>query len=252
VPPPAVTPAQQPAPQPAPTLAEPGPAPLKRFYIGLRGRQFPIPSGSIMANGTSMTTTITPTPARDWHWVTTSHSPRWSGGLSLELGLTQKWAVVGEVLFSRLKYTKVTTASWGADDPTTSDDERSHLFQTEDTRASLWDVPVLARYRGLADTGPLSRFYFNIGATVRNIMGIHSSIRTTFPDTTESISTEIVPPAKRNVIGGVFGLGIRIIDDYRIHWTPEFRYTRWLGSTYASQSTVSPRNQIEIGIGLTF
>ena len=95
-----------------------------------------------------------------------SHQRRAAGG---DPGGTEVEVFV-EVLFDRMKYTKFTNIAWGTDDPATTNDERSHLFRSEDTRASLWDVPVLAQYRGFG-AGRWSKFYLTGGAALQDHHG---------------------------------------------------------------------------------
>ena len=223
----------------------------RRVLIGVRARYFPIPSMSVMGSRTDLATTTSPAPVRDWSFDTASQSNRISGGPRVEILAGRKWKFSVEVLFDRLKYTKFTSAAWGTDDPATTNDERSHMFRSEDTRASLWDVPVLAQYHGFG-AGRWSKFYLTGGAALRTITGIHSSLLTTYPDTSTATLKYSAAPSKRNLIGGVIGAGFQIVDDFKIHWTPEVRYTRWAGSTFGSDSTVSPRNQLEVGLGFTF
>jgi hypothetical protein len=45
---------------------------------------------------------------------------------------------------------------------------------------------------------------------------------------------------------------MRFVDDFGVKLTPELRYTRWLGATFNSDSTRSRRDEIVIGIALTF
>ena len=205
-----------------------------------------------MENRTNLTTTTSPAPVRDWSFVTASHSPHWGAGVAVEYVPNRNWAVSVEVIYDRLRYTKVTSISWGTDDPTTSNDERTHMFRNEDTRGMLWDVPVMVHYRGLRSSGLLSRMYVAAGAAGRTAMRISTSTTTTFPDTSTGTSKVVASPSKRNLLGGVVGIGFRIVDDFNINWTPEIRYTRWAGSTFGSDSTISPRNQLEVSLGFTF
>ncbi len=253
---PAQTPAQAPAPAQTPAPAESAPRPplpkTKHFLIGLRARAFPVNSLSTMANRSQLTTTTTPAPVRDWSFDTASHSPHWSGGPAIEFVPNRNWSVSLEVLYDRLRYTKVTSIAWGTDDPTTTTDERTHMFRNEDTRAVLWDVPIMVHYRGLRPTGVLSRMYLAAGAVGRTVANISTSTTITYPDTSTGTSKIVAPPSKRNLLGGVIGIGFRIVDDFNINWTPEIRYTRWAGSTFGTDSTVSPRNQLEVSMGFTF
>jgi hypothetical protein len=53
------------------------------------------------------------------------------------------------------------------------------------------------------------------------------------------------------LIGATVGVGFRFVDEFNIKVTPEIRYTRWNGMTFAQDSTRSPRNQLEVGIGFS-
>jgi hypothetical protein len=53
------------------------------------------------------------------------------------------------------------------------------------------------------------------------------------------------------LVGGTVGVGLRFIDEFNIKVTPEVRYTRWNGMTMNQDSTRSPRNQLEVGIGFS-
>jgi len=224
----------------------------KHFTIGFRVRDFPVSSMSGMGDQTIMQTTTTPVPARDWNFTTTNHSPWWGAGISMEYVFNNHWSATADLMMNRLRYTKVTTATWGTDDPTTTADERSHMYINEDTSATMFELPLLVHYRGLFTSGALSNLFLTAGASVRETTKIKSSTLITYPDATTSILSDAVLPRKRNTIGAVGGVGFRVVDDFHIVWTPEVRYTRWQSSTFASQSTITPRNQLEVGLGFTF
>jgi hypothetical protein len=205
-----------------------------------------------MGSRTTWATTTAPAPVRDWNFITASHSPFWGAGAAVEYAAGERWTITGEVLFDKLSYNKLTTILWGTNDPATTNDERTHMYRNEDTRATLWDVPIMAHYRGLRSSGPLSWVYVAAGATLRTVTNLRSSTTITYADSTTSTSTAPAPLSRRNVLGAVIGIGFRIVDDFNIKTTPEIRYTRWSGSTFGSDSTLSPRNQLEVGIGFTF
>jgi hypothetical protein len=222
--------------------------PPKRLYFGLRVRNLPVKSFSVM-NGRSLRTTtpaVTGTPARDWSFVTASHSRKWGLGGGLEYLVSPKIRVTAEAMQNRLSYTKVTDGASGSDDPTTGSDERTHIFVTEDSRGKLWDFPVLAHYRGF------SKFYFSGGMALRIATSLRSSTTINYADGTTATNTFVTVPSRRNLLGAVAGFGMRFTDDFHLNWIPEIRYTRWMGSTFAQQSTISPRNQLEISLGVTF
>jgi len=225
----------------------------KHFSFGIRARDFPLKNESAMGNKTTTTTTYAPQPApKDWNFTTTTHSAFWGAGPAVEYWGGNRWTITAEVLYNRVAYTKQTNVYWGIDDPTTTFDERYHEFFTESTKGYLFDVPLLLHYRGLKASGAWSRLYLSAGPTIRYAAHIKSSLYTITPADTNTTVSQIVDPSKRTLIGGTIGVGFRIVDDFNIKTTPEIRYTRWAGSTFSQDSTVSPRNQIEVGIGFTF
>jgi hypothetical protein len=151
--------------------------------------------------------------------------------------------VDGELLYHRLNYTQTTQVT---------DTVNGNTGITENTRASLWDVPVMLRYRGLRESGFLSKFYLAGGGELRNVAHVRTSTVTNFPNGSTTTSNLPVEPSKRDLAGAVVGMGLRLVDDFNIKLSPELRYTRWMGATFDSESTRSRRNQLEVGIALTF
>lgn len=237
------------APEPNPPVKPP-----KAFNIGLRVRALPLRDFSVMGNGSNMTTIpgSGTTPSRDWSFVTTTHSSRVGFGGGIEYNPSSRWSISVEALTNKLSFTKVTTIASGTDDPATPNDERVRSYLSEDTRGKIWDFPVLVRYHGLAQSGALSKAFVTGGVALRAVTGLKSQTKITNADASTSVNNILVPPSKRNVLGAVAGIGFRTIDDFRINWIPEIRYTRWTGSTFALQSTMSPRNQLELSIGMMF
>ncbi len=247
-----VVPAQNP-PEPAPAVQEAAsvtPPRLERLAIGFRIRSFPVRSLSVMANNRIMTTVGSQTP-HDWVFNTTSRSPRFGGGPAFEFRLTRRTTLTAELLFDRLRYDKVTDVYSGSDDPATSGDERAHTQRIEATKARLWDVPVMLHHRGLRSSGILSQLYVAGGITARTISRIRTTNKVTNSDGSTSSDERLAQPSRKNLIGAVVGVGFRFIDDFNIKVTPEIRYTRWSGATFALETTRSPKNQLEFGIGFT-
>jgi hypothetical protein len=197
-----------------------------------------------------MTTTYSPT--RDWHFNTNSHSPSIGYGLGLEYVLNRKLILTGEVIFHRLKYEKVVNIYWDTDDSTTASDERTNMERAESTKGRIWDVPLLLHYGGLARSGILSRMYISGGGAFRTVTSIRTLNTTSYSNGDVESDTTATVPGRRNLAGVVAGAGFRFIDDYKIRVTPEVRYTRWLGTMFGSDTTRSPKNQLEIGLGLYF
>jgi len=249
-------PAQTPPPAPTPTSA-PTPSRVAVFRylsVGLRASEFPSHTLSAMTSQTTLTTTAATAaqPITDWNFTTTNHSPVWGVGPAFEYAVSDRLTFTLEFMWNKLKYTKQTSAWWGTTDPTQTTDQRDHYFVNEQTKANLFTVPLMVHYRGLRPTGPFAKLFVGAGVTGRAVSSVRSNITITNPDTSTASSTTPVVPSKRELLGGVVSLGLRVTDDFGINWTPEVRYTRWGGSTFSQDSTVSPRNQFEVGLGVTF
>jgi len=225
--------------------------PLGKSAIGFRVRVLPVRSLSVMGNHQILTTTKSGNTTYDWSFNTTSRSPILGIGPALEFQLGKRTTLTAEVLFDRLSYQKVTDAFYGTDDPTTGTDERSRLTITESTKARLWDMPVMLHYAVSKRPGVLSHLYVSAGVTDRLVTTVRTTNNISYPDATTSTNHDKAQAAKSNLLGAVVGIGFRFIDDVHIRVTPEIRYTRWVGGTFETQSTISPRNQIEVGLAFT-
>jgi len=189
---------------------------------------------------------VSVTPANTtatWAISTTNDYTKISFGPTLEFRVWGKFAVCGELLYHRLNYTQTSQIT---------DTVVGNTGITETTRATLWDLPVMLRYRGLRESGLLSKIYLAGGGEIRRATHIGTSTVTNLPNGTTTTSNAPTIPSKRDVAGAVVGVGLRLVDDFNIKLSPELRYTRWLGATFDSESTRSGRNQLEIGIALTF
>jgi hypothetical protein len=94
------------------------------------------------------------------------------------------------------------------------------MFLNEDTRAVLWDVPVLVHYRGLFSSGPFSNMFLSAGAAFRTVTKVKSSTAIPYPDTSTATDLTTAAPSRRSLVG--------------------------------ADSTISPKNQLEVGLGFTF
>src|SRR5262245_52477421 len=99
---PAQTP-QEPAGAPRTPTPQVGATPIKtkRFTVGIRGRILPVKSLSVMGNNTLLDTISVPAPARDYNYVTTTRSPKWGGGVSVDYEFSPKWIVTVDGLFNK-------------------------------------------------------------------------------------------------------------------------------------------------------
>ena len=187
--------------------------------------------------------TVTPSATVTEAISTANNYQKISYGPSLEFRITHRFAVNGELLYHRLNYTQTNQIT---------DTVNGNMGITENTRASLWDLPLMLRYRGLSEGGFLSKFYFAGGGALRRVGHISTSTVTNLPNGSTTTSNVATVPSKRDLAGAVVGVGLRLVDDFNIKLTPEIRYTRWMGGTFDSYSSHSDRNQLEIGIALTF
>ena len=179
---------------------------------------------------------------QSWTISTSNDYLKIAFGPSVELRLTRKFTLCGEFLYHRVNYTKTATVTDGSD--TTG--------ITEQTRATFWDAPVMLRYKNLSESGFRSKLYFAGGGAVRNVSHIQTSNQTNYPDgTTASNNTPAVASA-RNLPGAVLCVGLRLVDDFNIKLSPELRYTRWMGATFASDSTRTRKDELVVGIALTY
>ncbi len=222
----------------------------QKLAIGFRVRILPFRAFSVMDNGQVMRTTTVSKVNYDTNYDTVNHSFMLGGGLTLEGRISGRTLVTAEVLFNRLRYDRTINMYWGVDDPTTSADERSHQTTTENTKARLFDLPVLIQ-RNVRSTGFLSHVYFAAGPSARLVSTVHTTTNITYADATKGNNTTPTPVSKRLLIGGTVGVGLRFVDEFNIKVTPEVRYTRWNGATFNQDSTHSPRNQLEVGIGFS-
>jgi hypothetical protein len=231
--------------------AEPLPDPdaphgWKRFNIGFRVRGFPYEIFPTKEVGTTIN------PSLSQFFSTTSKTGYLSIGPSLELVPSKRWVVSVEALYRRVGFEQTTDTVVGIDNPNTAGDERRLTTVVSKVSARFWEIPVMLRRQGLRESGNWSHVYAGIGGVIRKASNINATNNTTLPDGTTT-TDGIAPAASRRTIrGAVVGFGFRLVDDFHIKVTPEFRYTRWFGATFSTQSTVTRKNQMEVGIGFTF
>ena len=222
----------------------------QKLAIGFRVRTLPFRSFSVMNNGEVLKTTTVSKVNYDLNYDTVSHSFMLGGGLTLEGWISRRTLVTADLLFNRLQYAKTTNMYWGVDDPTTAADERSHQTTTESTKARLFDLPLLVQ-RNVRSSGFLSHVFLAAGPSARLVSTVHTTTNITYADATTGNNTIPAPVTKRLLVGGTVGVGLRFVDEFNIKVTPEVRFTRWNGTTFNQDSTRSPRNQLEVGIGFS-
>ncbi len=218
----------------------------KRFSFGFRVRGFP---WELIQSRTQ--TVSYPNPVESITYQTTPFGRQFGGGLTLELVLTRHILFSAEALYTHVRYSKITNLYVGTDNTATTADERKLTTTNEFTEANFWDIPLMFRFQGLRSSGVLSKIYFSGGATLRHVGNVKTNSAVIDPEDNVTYSTA---PAstKRNLLGTVFGLGMRFTDDFNIHVTPEARYTMWRGYSFNGDSTLTRKGQVEIGLGFTF
>ncbi|MFN7995841.1 MAG: hypothetical protein U0Q18_19675 [Bryobacteraceae bacterium] len=116
------------------------------------------------------------------------------------------------------------------------------------TTGSLWQVPVLLRYRILR--GPLHPFV-SLGPSFQlaaNITQRYQSLLDSAPSITHP------SPSRRVVAGVAAGAGVEL-SIRRLHLLPEIRYTRWGAENYDFSQTShvgTNLNQLQLLVGLAF
>ena len=215
--------------------------PPRKIALGLRVRALPLKPLSVMDSGRSLSTTTVAKVNYDWNYNTTNKSFPLGGGLALDVPVSPRMLLTVEVLFNHVQYTKVTDTYWGTDDPTTSSDERSHKKTTEDTKARLFDLPVLL-HRNLRASGFLSHFYVAGGPSMRLATTVRTTNNITNADATTANDSSPALVSKRLLIGATAGVGFRFIDEFNIRVTPETprarRATSWKWGSRSAGSGV--------------
>jgi hypothetical protein len=218
-------------------VAEPQSTGWRRFSFGGRVNGYPfnvLNNKDVNFNVTALN--------QAWAVSTVNNYLKIAFGPTVEVRVFRDFSLCGEFLYHRLDYTQ--TAQITVDGNVTA--------IVQQTRATMWDAPMMIRWRGLAETGFLSHLYFAGGGAIRNVSHINSNTQTTPPGGTTTTSNAPATPSARNLPGLVAGVGLRFVDDFGIKLSPELRYTHWLGATFSSDSTQSRRDELVVGIALTF
>ena len=192
------------------------------------------------------------TPAIEVLSSATGQSSRWGGGVIVQFAVTSRWAVALGGNYRRGGYTMTTDTATGVDNPATGGDERKHTTVSEDTRATFWDVPLLVRRYSKSHTKPGFRYFYEAGGTARFATNVRTSAEVTDPSGNVTCCTASPAPFKKMVPGATAGIGFQYVDDFGIRAVPEVRYTRWFGSTFATNGAQSNRDQVEVVLSITF
>jgi hypothetical protein len=170
------------------------------------------------------------------------------GGVALQIALTERLALSLDLFRRKIGYRNYTETRTGTDKPETTWDERTLSSSAEQTRANVWEFPVLGRYytKDRHNYGP--RGFFEGGLSIRRAGGV-----ITFTQSGGECCIQIPAAlAHRYVTGVVGGAGLQVMDDFGVKVIPEVRYTRWFSRNFDTPPAQTARHQLEILLGITF
>jgi hypothetical protein len=197
-------------------------------------------------------TTTTTSPAVETRSHTVPKSYLIGGGITLQLAVLERIALCTNLFYRKVEYEETTNIFVGVDNPNTTADERQGTNLSDKTRAHYWDIPILVRIYNLRRHEEGNRWFFEVGPSLRYARGI-GSVRTRQPPGGQVTPVEgNVTPASRELLGATAGFGLQLIDPVGVRVVPEVRYTRWFGQIFSNRTTQTARNQLEVGISLTF
>ncbi len=233
--------AQDPAGEQPPKQAE------RRYAIGGRFEYLP---NSLFDTGTA--TSSTTKPIADYSYTGSAHAATFGARASFEYKITRHLSAGFEIGARKAEYEEVTTILSGTKDPNASTDKRPVTTLTQTTRSTYVEIPILARYYGIFSKGFLTRAYAVGGPAYRHIGNIRTGNDTVNADSTTDYNETPATPRRTNQFGFSGGVGFRFIDEVGIRVSPEIRYTRWQGDTFAGPSYRSNSNQFEVSLGFSF
>lgn len=198
---------------------------------------------------TSSVNTSATTPPTVTDTLVESQGAPFTGGGSIRYDFSEPFGVGADLLYRRGGYNSTITISEQVTDSNSSADLLLSTYQ--ETRAHLWDVPILGRYY-FKDRASHVRPYVTGGLAMRFATGVSSVTNVTDDDQVTDTDLTTVGPANDSTLGGVFGLGFRAADDVGIKVDVEFRYTRWSDPIFQSGPANSNNNQADILVAFTF
>ncbi len=219
----------------------------RRYTIGARLQVFP----SELFD-TEYTTASTTSPVADYEYTGSSESRKLSVSPTLEFRLTRRLSLGGEFMMHHAQYKEVEEMRSGTRDANATTDDREVTTTTRTTKANYWELPVLARYYGLRSSGQLSRVYVVGGLGLRYIGRIRTGNEFSYADDTTDYNESPAVSDRKLQVGAVMGVGYRFIDDFNIKLMPEVRITRWAGYTFHGASFRSVKNELRVGLGISF
>jgi hypothetical protein len=219
-----------------------------RYYFGFRVEFFPL---SLFKTSFTESTTSTP-PVASYSYFPSNGSQKAALGATFEYMFTPRLSAGAEFYLTHAKYTLTTQVRSGLPSPNSGVDDRPLTTYAESTNADYWVLPMLARYGGIRPRGFLSHLYVAAGAEYRHVGRVRTGTDIYYPDGTTGYTEIAAVPTNSNQIGGVIGLGLRMLDDLGIKVSPEIRFIRWTNSTFEGPGYHSQMNQAEAGLGFSF
>ena len=221
--------------------------PLRRLSIGIHVEYFPtrlISTGSAVVYSTN--------PVAQYNYTAVSNSPKWGPGVVVEYRLTDHFALAGELHFHHADYQQTTDLLSGTNTSTTGGDNRPLTTIVETSQVNLYEIPLLAHYYGLWSHGWKRRIFLSAGPEWRKVGRIRTGNDFTYPSSATDYNENPAIPNRANTLGAVVGVGMRLVDDFHIRISPEFRFTRWQASSLKGPAYRSLVNQMEAGLSLSF
>jgi hypothetical protein len=219
-----------------------------RYYFGFRVEFFPL---SLFKTSFTQSTTTTP-PVASYSYFPSNGSQKAALAATFEYMFTPRLSAGADFYLTHAKYTLTTQVRSGLPGPNSGVDDRPLTTYAESSNADYWVFPMLARYGGVRPRGFLSHLYVAAGAEYRHVGRVRTGTDIYYPDGTTSYTEIAAVPTNSNQIGGVIGLGLRMLDDLGIKVAPEIRFIRWTNSTFEGPGYHSQMDQAEAGLGFSF
>lgn len=188
-------------------------------------------------------------------YSTSGASSRFGYGVTGQVAVTDHFAIAARGILRRIGYQLNTTVTTSKEtlvdgvETTTMTSTGTH----EDTRADLFEVPVMARYYTKDRHERGNRLFLEAGGAWRDTAHIQTSLSSTNAASVLSCCTYTpATPDHRTAIGGTIGGGVLFIDAFGIHVYLEADYTRWRNPIFESLTTDTRRNEVAAGLTIGF
>lgn len=195
---------------------------------------------------------MTTPPVASYSYFPSNGSQKAALAATFEYMFTPRLSAGADFYLTHAKFTLTTQVRSGLPSPNAGVDDRPLTTYAESSNADYWVFPMLARYGGVRSHGFLSHLYVAAGGEYRHVGRVRTGTDIYYPDGTTGYTEIAALPTNSNQIGGVIGLGLRMLDDLGIKVSPEIRFIRWTNSTFEGPGYHSQMNQAEGGIGFSF